>query len=142
MIFRQNKVRVLLALYPLETHSRGILSVAFMLRGSGMEVILMGNAFPEKIIEVAVQESVDVVGISTYCGDVLEFSKDLLKAAKQKGIERKTIFLLGGVFPPSNALKLKDLGFNGIFGPSTCKEVIIDCIESSLERLSVTSAVR
>ena len=64
----QSKIRVLLAQFPIETHNRGLITVAGMLRDAGMEVILMCNAMAEQIIEAAVQEGVDVVGIITYCG--------------------------------------------------------------------------
>ena len=84
---KQGKIKVLLAQFPLETHSRGLLTVAGMLRDSGMEVVLMGNALPEQIVDTAVQEYVDVVGISTYCGGELVLGDKLLKAAEKKGIK-------------------------------------------------------
>jgi len=128
---QQNKIRVLLAQFPLETHSRGIITVAGMLRDAGMEVILMGNSLPEHIIEVAVQEAVDVVGISTYCGGELILGNDLINAAERAGIKERTVFLLGGIFPPGNASKLKDIGFNGTFLSAT-REDIVSCVESAL----------
>ncbi len=79
---RQDRVKVLLAQFPLETHSRGLLTVAGMLRDAGMEVVLMGNALPEQIINAAVQEYVDVVGISTYCGG--ELARAVPRSSRQK----------------------------------------------------------
>jgi len=78
------KIKVLLAQFPLETHSRGIITVAGMLRDAGMEVILMGNALPEQIVETALQEYVDVIGISTYCGGELALGGELMKAAEER----------------------------------------------------------
>ena len=122
---------MILAQFPLETHSRGIITVAGMLRDAGMEVILIGNALPEQIIQSAVQEYVDVVGISTYCGGELALGKDLLEAADKAGIKDHTIFLIGGIFPPKDILKLKEIGFIGTF-LSANKEDIVSCIEEAL----------
>ena len=58
----------------------------------------------------------------------------LLKKANQKGIKDQTIFLMGGVFPPGNAPKLQEMGFSGLFPPSTTKEEIISCIERALTK--------
>ncbi len=128
---KQDKVKVLLAQFPLETHSRGLLTVASMLRDAGMEVVLMGNALPEHIIDTAVQEYVDVVGISTYCGGELVLGNELLKEAEKQGIKERTVFLLGGIFPPVNIPKLKELGFSGTFLSAT-KEEIVSFIEEAM----------
>lgn len=128
---KQGKVKVLLSQFPLETHSRGLITVAGMLRDAGMEVVLMGNALPEQIIETAVQEYVDVVGISTYCGGELVLGSELLKAAEKKGIKDRTVFLLGGIFPPADIPKLHEMGFDGTFLSAT-KEEIVACIESAV----------
>lgn len=128
---KQGKVKVLLAQFPLETHSRGLLTVAGMLRDAGMEIILMGNALPEQIVETAVQEYVDVVGISTYCGGELVLGSELLTAAEKKGIKERTVFLLGGIFPPVDIPKLQKLGFDGTFLSAT-KEEIVSCIEKAI----------
>jgi len=128
----KKRIKVLLAQFPLETHSRGIITVAGMLKDAGMEVILIGNELPERVIETAIQEDVDVVGISTYCGGELALSKDLMKAAGEKGIKSQTVFLLGGIFPPKNTGKLKEIGFSGVFPPSATREEIVSCIENAV----------
>jgi len=132
MVQQQNKIKVLLAQFPLETHSRGILTVAGMLRDAGMEVVLLGNALPEQIIETAIQEYVDVVGISTYCGGELAIGSDLMSIAEKEGIKERTVFLLGGIFPPKDAPKLQEIGFNATFPPSATKEEIVSCIGSAV----------
>ena len=126
-----NKIKVLLAQFPLETHSRGLLTVAGMLRDAGMEIVVMGNAMPEQIISTALQEYVDVVGISTYCGGELALGNELLKEAEKKGIKERTVFLLGGIFPPADIPKLKEMGFSGTFLSAT-KEEIVSCIEEAM----------
>ena len=126
-----NMIKVLLAQFPLETHNRGIITVAGMLRDAGMEVVLIGNELPERIIDAAVQEDVDVVGISTYCGGEMALGSDLMKAAEEKGIKGHTVFLLGGIFPPKDAPKLKAIGFTETFLAAT-REEIVDCIEKAV----------
>ena len=133
----EGKIKVLLAQFPLETHSRGIVTVAGMLRDAGMEVVLMGNARLDAIIETAIQEYADVIGISTYCGGELALGSELLKVAEEKGIKKRTVFLLGGIFPPEDAPKLKEMGFDGAFLTAT-KEEIVSTIKSAIasKRLS------
>ena len=132
MAHQEKNIKVLLALFPLETHSRGIITVASMLRDAGMEVVLLGNALSERIIGAAIQESADVVGISTYCGGELALGRDLLKAAEKAGIKETTIFLLGGIFPPKNESKLKQMGFSATFPPSATREEIVSSIENAV----------
>jgi len=127
----ERKIKVLLAQFPLETHSRGIITVAGILRDAGMEVVLIGNAMPEQIVGAAIQEDADVVGISTYCGGELAIGSQLMKVAEEKGIKKHTVFLRGGVFPPNNAPKLKEIGFSSTF-LSTTKEEIISTIKSAV----------
>jgi len=133
----EKKTKVLLAQFPLESHSRGIITVAGMLRDAGMEVVLMGDAVPEQIVGVAVQEDADVVGISTYCGGEVALGSKLMKVAEKRGIKDHTVFLIGGIFPPKNAPKLKKIGFSGVFLTAT-KEEIVSTIKSALasKRLS------
>lgn len=132
MAYQHNKVKVLLAQFALETHSRGVITVAGMLKDASMEVILIGNALPEQIIEAAAQEDADVIGISTYCGGELILADRLMKAAENKKIKNRTVFLLGGIFTPRNGTKLLDMGFSGVFTPSTTQEEIVTCIENAL----------
>ena len=103
-----------------------------MLRDAGMEVILLGNAPSEQIIEAAIQESVDVIGISTYCGGELVLGEELLKKAEKAGIKESTVFIIGGIFPPKNAPKLKRMGFSATFSPSATKEDIVSSIEDAV----------
>jgi methylmalonyl-CoA mutase C-terminal domain/subunit len=129
---QQEKIRVLLAQFPLENHNRGLITVAGMLKDAGMEVVLMGNALSEQIIDTAVQEAVDVVGISTYCGGELALSEELLKAAEKTGIKERTVFILGGIFPPKDTPKLQDLGYSATFPPSATRDEIVSSIEKAV----------
>jgi methylmalonyl-CoA mutase C-terminal domain/subunit len=128
-----SKIKVLMAQFPLETHNRGLITVSGMLRDAGMEVIMMGNALPENVIATAQQESADVVGISTYCGGELALGTELIAAAKAKGMDKKTTFLIGGIFPPHDIPKLEKLGFAGAFLSAT-KAEIVDCINKAVKK--------
>ena len=132
MTAEERKIRVLLAQFSLETHSRGIITVAGMLRDSGMEVVYIGNNTPEQIIEAAVHEDVDVVGISSYCGGELALGEDLMETAKKRGVKDKMVFLLGGIFPPADVPKLKEIGFDGTFPPGATREVIVSFIKNAV----------
>ena len=128
MLIKQRRIKVIIATLGLETHWRGAITVAGMLRNQGFEVIYLGNAYPEEIITAAVQEDVDVVGISTLSGAHLTLGGKLLKIAEGKNIKGRMLFLIGGVFPPSDVPKLKALGFDAVFGPGTKGEEIADFI--------------
>ena len=127
----QDKIKVLLAQFPLETHSRGIITVAGMLRDAGMEVVLIGNALPEQIIDTAIQEYVDAIGVSTYCGGELALGNELMKAAGKRGIKERVVFVMGGIFPPEDVPKLEEMGFDHTFLSAT-KEEIVSCIKDTL----------
>jgi len=126
------KIKVLLAQFSLETHSRGIITVAGMLRDSGMEVVYIGNNTPEQIMEAAVHEDVDVVGISSYCGGELALGADLMAEAEKRGVKDSMVFLLGGIFPPADAPRLKEVGFDGVFSPGATREEIAGFIQNAV----------
>lgn len=133
----EGKIKVLLAQFPLETHSREIISIAGMLENQGMEVILMGNAHPHDTIERAAIESVDAIGICTFGGGEVVLGDVLIKEAKKRGIIDRTSFIIGGIINPDNVSKLKKVGFDRIFLTATkdsgTPEEIIACIEESCQ---------
>lgn len=133
-MIERKKIKVLLAKLGLEVHWRGVVIVAGMLRDAGMEVIYIGNAFPQQIVEAAIQEDVDVVGVSTLGGNHLTQGGELLQIAQQRGIKDKNgiVFLIGGVFPPYDVPKLKEAGFDGIFGPGSTQKEIAGFIEKAI----------
>jgi methylmalonyl-CoA mutase C-terminal domain/subunit len=123
------KIKVLLSKLGLDVHNRGIITVAKMLSNAGMEVVYLGNALPKEIISVAIQEDVDVVGVSSLGGAHISLGMLLLKEAKEKGLKEKLAFLMGGVFPPSDGERLREIGFDGVFLPGTTSDQIVSGIE-------------
>jgi len=124
-------IKVLLSKLGLDVHNRGIITVAKALSGAGMEVVYLGNALPEEIISVAIQEDVDVVGVSSLGGAHITLGTRLLKEAEEKGLKDKVAFLMGGVFAPSDGERLREMGFDGVFVPGATSEQIV----SSIQRL-------
>jgi methylmalonyl-CoA mutase C-terminal domain/subunit len=130
MISKETKIKVVIANLGLETHWRGSITVATMLRNQGMEVVYLANAYPEEIIEAAIQEDADVVGISSLSGAHLTLGGELLEKAKLKSVKDEIVFIIGGVIPHYDVTKLKELGFDGIFGPGAREDEIGSFIRS------------
>jgi methylmalonyl-CoA mutase C-terminal domain/subunit len=122
------RIKVLLSKLGLDVHNRGLITVAKELRDAGMEVIYIGNSFPKEIIRTAIQEGVDVVGVSSLGGAHLTLGGDLIEDAKREGLKERMAFVIGGVFPPAEAAKLQEIGFDGTFMPGATREEIVSSI--------------
>jgi len=125
----EGKIKVLLSKLGLDVHNRGIITVARELRDAGMEVICIGNSLPKEIIETAIQEDVDVIGISSLGGAHLTLGSELVEEAKQEGLKDRIVFVIGGVFSPTDAVKLQEIGFDGVFTPGATREEIVSSIQ-------------
>ena len=124
------KIKVLLSKLGLDVHNRGIITVAKGLSNAGMEVVYMGNALPAEILNSAIQEGVDVVGVSSLGGAHITLGIPLIEEAKNKRVNDTIAFLMGGVFPPQDALRLKKVGFDEVFTPGTKIEDIVSFIHT------------
>ena len=127
-----SKVKVLLAILGIDVHNRGLITVARELRDEGMEVIYLGNAMPNEIITTALQEQVAVVGVSSLGGAHLSLGNLLLNKAADVALKDEIVFLIGGVFSPQDAEKLKALGFDGVFPPGSTKKAIVSGLHKAL----------
>ena len=108
----------------MDAHWRGSIVVARALRDAGMEVIYIGNQMPQNIVETAIQEDADVIGLSTLSGNHMILAPEVVTALRERGVEEKLV-LLGGTIPPDDILKLKKAGIKEVFGPGTpLKEII------------------
>ena len=126
------KTKVLLAKLGLDVHNRGLVTVAMELRDEGMEVIYLGNCMPDEIIATAVQEQVDVVGVSSLGGAHLSLGRLLIQKAVEKGFKEDLVFLIGGVFSPEDAGELSKIGFDGVYPPGSARQTIVNGIKSAL----------
>jgi methylmalonyl-CoA mutase C-terminal domain/subunit len=126
----EEKLRVLVAKPGLDGHDRGAKVVARALRDAGMEVIYTGiRQTPEMIAEAALQEDVDVIGLSILSGAHMELFPRVIAALKERGVDPDEVLLFaGGIIPDSDVEPLKKLGFRAIFGPGTSTEDIIQFV--------------
>jgi methylmalonyl-CoA mutase, C-terminal domain len=122
------QIKVLLSKLGLDVHNRGVITVAKELRDAGMEVIYIGNSLPKEIIRTAIQEGVDVIGVSSLGGAHLTLGGELIAEAKKERLEGSTAFVIGGVFSTSDAEKLREIGFDGTFVPGATREEIVSSI--------------
>jgi len=119
------KIKILIGKPGLDGHDRGAKIIALALRDAGMEVLYTGlHQSIEEIVRMAVQEAVDVIGLSIMSGAHLPICKTLLDLMKDQGIEDIPV-TVGGVIPKQDIPKLKELGIKGVFpGGARFDEVI------------------
>jgi methylmalonyl-CoA mutase C-terminal domain/subunit len=129
----QKKARVLVGRFTLDGHDRGILTVIHALRNAGMEVIYTHFSNPKEIARSAVQEDVDVIGITSSMGEHLMICSLLLEELRK---EKATIpVIVGGVIPSSEIPVLLDLGVKKVFGPgSTPAEAVAFAAQLAREK--------
>lgn len=124
------KIRVLLAKPPLDLHSRGILVVATALRDAGMEVIYL-EASPKvglrEIIQAAMQEDVDIIGMSILSGSPVLILAKLLRIRDEMGLKHVPV-IAGGIFPEDEIEELKRIGIAGIFRPGAPTDGIAEAV--------------
>jgi methylmalonyl-CoA mutase C-terminal domain/subunit len=130
----EKKIRVLIAKPGLDGHDRGAKVVARALRDAGMEVIYTGlHQTAEMIVETAVQEDVNVIGLSLLSGAHMTLFNDVTKLLKEKGMS-DVLVLGGGIIPEEDAPALKKAGVCGIFGPGTPCEDIVNFIKKNVKK--------
>lgn len=125
----ENKIRVLVAKAGLDGHDRGAKVVAAALRDAGMEVIYTGlRQTPEMIVEAAIQEDVDAIGISILSGAHMTIFPKILNLLKEKNIDDILLFG-GGIIPEEDLNKLKVMGVGELFTPGTPTTEIISYLK-------------
>lgn len=124
-------IRVLIAKPGLDGHDRGAKVVARALRDAGMEVIYTGiRQTPQMIAEAALQEDVDVIGLSILSGAHLELFPRVVEELKQRGVDDVLLFC-GGIIPQDDIPKVNAIGFKGVFGPGTNTNDIIEFVRNN-----------
>jgi len=128
----ESRIRVLVAKPGLDGHDRGAKVVARALRDAGMEVVYTGiRQTPEMIVEAAVQEDVDVVGLSILSGAHLELFPPIIEGLKKKGLT-DALVVAGGIIPDEDVAALQKLGIKAVFGPGTPTNKIAEFIRKEL----------
>ena len=129
------RIRVLIAKPGLNSHDRGAKVVARALRDAGMEVIYTGlRQTPEQIVETAVQEDVDVIGLSILSGAHMTLVPRVIELMKEKGIFGEVLLLVGGIIPEDDAKALKEMGVDEVFGPGTPTDEVVKYIRENVRR--------
>lgn len=122
------KKKVLVAKVGLDGHDRGALLVASRLRDAGMEVVYTGlRRNVRQVVNAAVQEDVDVIGLSILSGAHLRTVEKLVACMREEGIGDRML-IVGGVIPDEDVPALKELGVSGVFTQSSTFDEMIDCI--------------
>jgi methylmalonyl-CoA mutase C-terminal domain/subunit len=124
----EKRIRVLIAKPGLDGHDRGAKVIARALRDAGMEVIYTGlRQTPEMIASAALQEDVDVIGLSILSGAHNTICPRLMELLRVKGMNDVTV-LIGGIIPDADIPALKQAGIAEVFLPGTTTQAIIDFI--------------
>jgi len=128
----EKRIRVLIAKPGLDGHDRGAKVVARALRDGGMEVIYTGiRQTPDMIAETALQEDVDVIGLSILSGAHLELFPRIVEKLKERGKD-DVVLLAGGIIPEEDVPALQQMGIRGVFGPGVSTQDIVDFVRSSV----------
>lgn len=128
----ERKIRVLIAKPGLDGHDRGAKVVARALRDAGMEVIYTGlRQTPVMVAEAALQEDVDVVGLSILSGAHMALVPRVLEELQQRGIGTLPLFV-GGIIPADDIPQLKALGVTEVFGPGTNTQTLVAFIHQTV----------
>ena len=139
---REKKLRVLIAKPGLDGHDRGARIIARGYRDAGFEVIYTGvHQTPEQIVSAAVQEDVDLVGLSCLSGAHLYLFSEVVKQLKEKGAGDITV-IGGGIIPDDDIPKLKEAGIKKVFLPGTPITEIIDWTSKNVKPVSSTAYSR
>ncbi|HEX2515739.1 MAG TPA: cobalamin B12-binding domain-containing protein [Chloroflexota bacterium] len=125
-------IRVLIAKPGLDGHDRGAKVVARALRDAGMEVIYTGiRQTPDSIAEAALQEDVEVVGLSIHSGAHLDLFPRILAALEARGVTGIVVFA-GGIIPEGDIPAVREMGISAVFGPGASLEEIVQAVRGAV----------
>ena len=130
----EKKIRVLMSKPGIDGHWRGGIVVSRALRDAGMELIFGGFQNAKQIVETAIQEDVDVLGLSIHSGAHFAYTKQVIDLLKEKGVFNDILILVGGVIPAQDFPKLKEMGVANIYGPGSMTNDIVEFIKTHLKK--------
>jgi len=129
MASERKSIKVLLSKVGLDGHDRGIKFIASILRDAGMEVVYLGKLqSPEGIVRTAIQEDVDIIGISCLCGEHLSLVPDIAELIAEHNL--RIPLIVGGIIPREDIPQLKGEGVVEVFSPGSTSEGIVKCVRS------------
>ena len=131
---RDPPIRVLISKIGLDGHDRGVRIVARALRDAGMEVIYTGlHRTPDQVVEAAIQEDVDVIGVSMLSGAHMTAFPRLIELMKERGIFEDVALIGGGVMPDKDVSELKGMGVAEILGQDTPPDVLEETVRKVVQ---------
>ncbi|MGD8506241.1 MAG: cobalamin B12-binding domain-containing protein [Candidatus Bathyarchaeota archaeon] len=130
----ERKIRVLVAKPGLDSHDRGAKILARALRDAGMEVVYTGlRQTPAQIVETALQEDVDVIGLSILSGAHTVLFPKIMELMKEKQMDDVLVFA-GGIIPQEDVPALRKIGIKEVFGPGTSTTMLVDFVQENAKR--------
>ncbi len=130
----ERKIRVLMSKPGIDGHWRGGIVVSRAIRDAGMELIFGGFQNVEQIVESAIQEDVDVIGLSIHSGAHFAYTQQVIDLLKEKGVLGNIMILVGGVVPAKDFSKLKEMGVANIYGPGSMTSDIVEFIKTHVKK--------
>ena len=128
------KIKVVTAKIRLDDHYRGIIAVTEALRDAGMEVVYLGTGQRiEGVIKAIIQEDADVLGLSFLCGGHLEAMRRVMNRLTEENLDH-VVVVIGGIIPPGDISKLKEMGVAGVFLPGIPLKDIVNDILHEVEK--------
>ena len=128
------KIRVLMSKPGIDGHWRGGIVVSRALRDAGMELIFGGFQNIEQIVQSAIDEDVDVLGLSIHSGAHFAYTQQVIDLLKEKGVFDDILILVGGVIPAKDFSKLREMGVANVYGPGTMVGDIVEFINNNVEK--------
>lgn len=125
------RIKVVLGKMRFDAHDVGARYIMRKLVDAGMEVVFIRFGLVEELVDAALQEDAHVIGLSSLTGGHLSVGKDLAAAATAAGLGDR-VLVIGGVIGDDDVASLKAAGFDGVFGPGTKAETIVDFIRSNV----------
>lgn len=130
----KKKIKVLVSKVGLDGHDRGVKVVASLLKEAGMEVIYLGMyQTPEGIVRAAIDEDVDVIGVSYLSGEHLIFTPQIVAEMKKQNLD-DVLLVAGGTFPVEDIPTMGDMGIDKVFRAGSLSDTIVKYIKENVKR--------
>nr|MDO8080900.1 cobalamin-dependent protein [Candidatus Freyarchaeota archaeon] len=130
----KNKIKFLMSKPGVDGHWRGAVTVSLGLRDAGMEVVFGGFQTIDQIVKTAIEEDVDIIGMSIHSGAHMAYTKRLVSLLDEKGVKDKFMILVGGAIPEVDFDELKKIGAANVYGPGSLIKDIVAFIHEHLDQ--------
>lgn len=118
----------------IDGHWRGGIVVSRAIRDAGMELIFGGFQNVNQIVEAAIQEDVDIIGLSIHSGAHFAYTQEVIDLLKERGVFDNIMILVGGVIPAKDFAKLREMGVANVYGPGSLTKDIVEFIRNNVKK--------